>query len=271
MSAKTVMLDQLSWPEVRERLRARPIVVIPTGSIEQHGPHLPLQVDARIAAEVARAAAEKVQAHVPVLVAPVLSVGCSEEHLSFAGTLSFRPETFMAVAREVVLSLLHHGATRFFFLNAHAGNGEALQLVARTLRAERDALVAVASYWQIAREEMRACREGAGGGVNHAGEEETSLMLFFQKDLVNMSAARPNTLRWRSAYLSGDYAHDPAVAYGRKRGDIAPLGHNGDPTLASSEKGQRLFSAIVDAVARFLLDFNTWQLNEMVNPPAKKT
>ena len=134
MSSETILLEELSWPEVRTLVARKPIVIIPTGSIEQHGPHLPLEVDSCIAKELARAAATRIVMKVPVVVSPVLSVGFSAEHMTFAGTLSLNPSTLMIVAKEIVLSLIHPGFERFVFLNGHAGNEEALKLVARMLR-----------------------------------------------------------------------------------------------------------------------------------------
>lgn len=263
MHVESVLLQELSWPQVRELQRTDPIVIIPAGSIEQHGPHLPLEVDSRIAKKLAEAVARKLQGEIAVIVTPVLSPGFSGEHMTFPGTLSLSPDAFMLVARQILLNLIEHKFYRFLFLNAHGGNEEPLKLVAHTVRQQKDALIAVSSYWQLAREEIRALRESPGAGINHGGEEETSLMLFLRPDLVNMEIAKENPLRWRSPYLSASYAHDAAVVVGRKRSDIAPAGHNGDPTRASTEKGKLLFEAIVEAVARFIRDFREWRLDHL--------
>lgn len=263
MSGERVLLQELSWPQVRELQRADPIVIIPAGSIEQHGPHLPLEVDSRIAKKLAEAVARKLQGEIAVIVTPVINPGFSGEHMTFPGTLSLTPDTFMLVAREILLSLFEHKFNRFLFLNAHGGNEEALKLVAHTVRQQKDVLVAVSSYWQLAREEIQALRKSPGSGINHGGEEETSLMLFLQPDLVNMEVAKPNPLRWRSPYLSGTSTHDAAVVVGRRRSDIAPAGHNGDPTMASAEKGKLLFEAIVEAIAHFVRDFREWRLDHL--------
>ncbi len=251
------MLEEMNWTQAREAASLRPIVIIPAGSIEQHGPHLPLHVDSLIASELARAAAASVNDRINVLVAPTLSLGCSEEHMDFAGTLSLTPKTFISVALETVASLMQHGFDRFFFLDAHAGNMDALRLIVRILRSEKNALAAAGAYWDIAREAMLAL-PGGTALVNHGGEIETSLMLHLRSDLVNMTAAAPNPLQWRSRYLAGG-----GVSYGRMRRDIAPFGVNGDPTPASAEKGRMLFDAIVQALGGFLADFKTWELTRM--------
>lgn len=270
MAESQVLLEEMSWPAIRMVAEKKPCIIIPTGSIEQHGPHLPLLVDALIAQKIAQAAAIRACGQIPVLVAPTMALGLSEEHLDFAGTLSLKPITFMNSATEEVFSLIHHGFDRFLFLNSHGGNLDALKLVARILRQEHGVLVAVTSYWQIAHAKIHSIRQTPGGGVNHGGEEETSIMLYLRPDLVDMSAASSNPLRWRSSYLSGGYLKEPQVNYGRLRRDIAPLGHNGDPTLASADKGRQLFDGIADAVARFLEDFYSWRLDEMVAPPENK-
>lgn len=262
MNGRQFVLEEMKWMQVREAASRRPIVIIPTGSIEQHGPHLPLQVDSLIASELARATAASVQEHLSVLVAPTLSFGCSEEHMDFAGTLSLSPQTFITVAVETIVSLMQHGFDRFFFLDAHAGNMDALRLIVRILRSEKKVLAAAGAYWDIAREAMLSL-PGGTVAINHGGEVETSLMLHLRSDLVDMAAAAPNPLRWRTKYLAGGKGVGPSVSYGRMRRDIAPLGANGDPTLASAEKGRMLFDVIVQALGCFLADFQTWELTRM--------
>jgi creatinine amidohydrolase len=266
MSSEGVLLQEMKWPDVRELISKKPIVIIPTGSIEQHGPHLPLEVDSRIAKELAFASAQILRKEIPVAVAPGLDIGFSGEHLSFPGTLSLDAETFMHVASQVVVTLIGHGFEKFLFLNGHGGNEEALRLVVRTLREKHEVLIAATSYWQLAREEIKALRQSPGSGINHGGEEETALMLHLRPQLVDMTAASAGTLRWCSSYLAGSYDQEAQVAYGRKRADIAPLGHGGDPTVATAEEGKRMFEAIVEAIVRFVREFHTWRLGQMGVP-----
>jgi creatinine amidohydrolase len=138
-----------------------------------------------------------------------------------------------------------------------------LRLVARTLREKHEVLIGATSYWQLAREEIKGLRQSPGGGINHGGEEETALMLHLHPQLVDMSAATASSMAWRSSYLAGTYDQEPQVAYGRKRADIAPLGHGGDPTVATAEEGKKMFEAIVQAIVQFVREFYTWRLDEM--------
>jgi creatinine amidohydrolase len=266
MSSERVLLQEMKWPEIRDLVPLKPIVIIPTGSIEQHGPHLPLEVDSRIAKELAYASAQTLHKELPVVVAPGLDIGFSSEHLSFPGTLSLDAETFMRVASQVVVNLIGHGFERFLFLNGHGGNEEALRLVARTLREKHEVLIAATSYWQLAREEIKALRQSPGSGINHGGEEETALMLHLRPQLVDMSLATAGTMRWCSSYLAGSYDQEAQVAYGRKRTDIAPLGHGGDPSVATAEEGKKMFEAIVQAIVQFVREFHTWRIEEMGRP-----
>jgi creatinine amidohydrolase len=261
--SERVLLQEMKWPEIRELIPSKPIVIIPTGSIEQHGPHLPLEVDSRIAKELAFASAQNLRKELPVVVAPGLNIGFSGEHLAFPGTLSLKAETFMHVASQILINLIGHGFERFLFLNGHGGNEEALRLVARTMREKHEVLIVATSYWQLAREEIKTLRQSRGGGINHGGEEETALMLHLCPQLVDMSAASAGTLRWCSSYLEGSYDQEPQVTYGRKRADIAPLGHGGDPTVATAEQGKKMFEAIVQAIVRFVREFHGWQLDKM--------
>jgi creatinine amidohydrolase len=261
MSALQVRLHHLTWPEVREAVEQGAVVVIPTGSIEQHGPHLPLVVDALLSESIAEAAVEAAAGRVKALVAPAIHLGYSGEHLDFPGTLSLRPKTLMAVYADVIDSLAQAGFRRMFFLNGHAGNESVLRLALQEARqARRDLLATTSSYWRLAAEPLAALQKDAGAGIAHGGDIETSLAVFLAPDLVKMEQAVPNRPAWGSSYLKGGLACSPAVVYGRLRLDLTRLGHTGDPTLASTGLGERMFRAIVEAVTEFLVDFAQWPL-----------
>ena len=188
------MKDQIYWeqlrsPQLKSLADVNAIVVVPVGSIEQHGPHLPVKVDALLATEVARRAALKVQTHQPILVTPTVWCGLAEHHMDFCGTLTLDFETFHALLRNLCRSIRHHGFRRIFLLNGHGGNIAALNVICSELVRELDGLRVVSgTYWTIPEvaEKFAEILE-VQQNVRHAGEAETSMMLALEPELVDQS------------------------------------------------------------------------------------
>ncbi|MBL8926880.1 MAG: mycofactocin biosynthesis peptidyl-dipeptidase MftE [Pseudonocardia sp.] len=218
-------LGERTWPEIDER----PTLLVPVGSVEQHGPHLPLDTDARVAAAVAARAA----AGTNLLVAPPVAYGASGEHEGFPGTVSIGHEALRLLLVELGRSAARW-AGRVLFVNGHGGNVPTLVDAARLLRHEgRDAA------WL-------AC---APGGDAHAGRTETSLML-----ALDPAGVRPERAAGNPASLSDLL---PAM----RDGGVAAVSANGvlgDPSGASPDEGERLLAAmaveLVAALARWTPD-----------------
>ncbi|OBH96075.1 mycofactocin biosynthesis peptidyl-dipeptidase MftE [Mycobacterium scrofulaceum] len=202
-----------------------PSILIPLGSTEQHGPHLPLDTDTRVATAVARGA----RAGLPGdwWVAPAVAYGASGEHQSFAGTISIGTEALTALLVEYGRSAAGW-AGRLAFVNGHGGNTAALIAAVTRLRAEgRDA------GW---------CPCLAGGADAHAGHTETSLVLYISPEDVL-------TDRW----LAGNRAPLPELLPSMRRGGVAavsPVGVLGDPTTATPAEGKRILDEMVDGCVR---------------------
>ncbi|MFM7062662.1 MAG: mycofactocin biosynthesis peptidyl-dipeptidase MftE [Actinomycetes bacterium] len=216
-------LSELSWPEVPPGS----LLVVPVGSCEQHGPHLPLDVDTRLAGFLADALAAAVGA----VVAPPVTVGASGEHAGFPGTLSVGNDVMAAVVVELVRSALPvPGAAEPFtgvvLVNGHGGNVAALGRAAELLAAEGRAVL----VWH----------PQVPGGDSHAGRTETSLLLHLDPGCVRMDRAEPGaTARWRELA--------PEVVAGGLRA-VAPNGVLGDPTTATAEEGAQVFAGLVAAL-----------------------
>jgi mycofactocin precursor peptide peptidase len=199
--------------------------MVPLGSTEQHGPHLPLDTDTRIATAVARGAVTRLERQ--WLVAPAIAYGASGEHQSFAGTISIGTEALTKLLVEYGRSAADW-ARRLVFVNGHGGNVAALTGAVATLRAEgRDA------GW---------CPCLASDGDAHAGHTETSVML-------HIAPGDVRTDRW----LAGNRTPLPELLGSMRRGGVAavsPVGVLGDPTTATAAEGSRILGEMVDGCVR---------------------
>ena len=214
-----VSLGAWTWHDVAER---RPLVIVPLGSTEQHGPHLPLDTDTRIAVAVAeRLAARRTDA----VVAPAVAVGASGEHAGFPGSLSLGTAVFEEAVVEIGRSA--DAFAGVIWCNAHGGNSAALRRAHQRLRDEgRRSHIARCSF---------------PGGDAHAGRTETSVLLAIAPDLVRLDRVEPGDLRpWSEL-------EDRILAGGVIA--VAPNGVLGDPTGASAEEGAALMDELVDRLA----------------------
>jgi creatinine amidohydrolase len=225
--------------------------------VEQHGPHLPTQVDALLAGEVARRAARKACGATPVVVAPTVWSGLAEHHMSLGGTLSLDFNTFFALLRCVCRSLVRHGFKRVLLLNGHGGNIAALTVIVNELCVELNATIATTSYWNLASAEFGRLLERQKN-VRHACEAETSMMLALVPELVDVAAAQKAvgpTGKELAEVVVGEAAHRWRSFKSRTR-----HGAIGDPRAASAEKGERLLEAAASAVAALIANEEFWSL-----------
>jgi creatinine amidohydrolase len=209
-------LSSMTSPEV-SAAGAR-ILLVPVGSLEQHGPHLPLDTDTRIAAALAGALAE---ARTDVLLAPAIAIGSSGEHEGFAGTLSIGTDVLNLVLVELVRS--NRDFAHVVFVNGHGGNLEAMQRSAGQLVAEGHSVFTFSP--------------SVPGGDAHAGRTETSLMLHLDPSVVRLDLASVGATEPLGELL-------PLMRTGGVRA-VSPNGVLGDPTGASAEEGAELFAMLV--------------------------
>src|SRR5438874_1580867 len=178
-------LADLTWPQIKQLDFTKTIVLLPTGSIEQHGPHLPLSVDT----DIVTAIAERVEARLPerVLLLPALWTGMSTHHMHFPGTLDVPQADYIRLIVDLGLSVAAMGAAKCFILNGHGGNDTPLRAALRELKTECPQVRFVfASYWSLASKTLKEVRESELGGMGHACEMETSIMLHLHPQRVQM-------------------------------------------------------------------------------------
>jgi creatinine amidohydrolase len=233
------------------------VVIVPVGSTEQHGPHLPTQVDSLLVGEIARRAARKVAAATPIVVAPTVWSGLAEHHMSLGGTLSLDFATFLSLLRCICRSLVRQGFRRILLLNGHGGNIAALTVVVNELAVELDAPIATTSYWPLAAEAFGRILERQKN-VRHACEAETSMLLALVPELVDMDRAQ-EAVGPTSPEL-GEVLGTEAVHRWRSFKSRTHHGAIGDPRSASVEKGERLLAAAAEAVAKVVSNREFWAL-----------
>ena len=150
-----VRWDRMTAPALVQAARDKTVVIIPLGATEQHGPHLPTQVDWRLAYEVSQRAARLMQGRQRALVTPAIPFGMSEHHMSLGGTLTLNFSAMAAVVGCVVRSAARHGFERIFVLNGHGGNIAALETIITELTIDLKLPLACGTYWQIAADSIR--------------------------------------------------------------------------------------------------------------------
>lgn len=264
-----MVLADLSWPEIRT-VRSR-ICLVPLGSLEQHGPHLPLWTDTAIVSAIA----SRVERRLPdvVLLAPAQPIGYSPHHAHF-GCLSLDLPSYVALIRNLCRSFAAMGFDRVLLLNGHGGNDVPCRAALCEMKEEHPALnVVLASYWTLAADAFRAIRSSPIGGMGHACEMETSVMLTLYPAQVDMMKAKDDGPVVRSSRHNSD---EPTAFPVRRVSDMlqqAPyfrirnfdeISHNGTigcPSFASAEKGNRFLEAAVDAVSALVAAYAAGELD----------
>jgi mycofactocin system creatininase family protein len=236
-----LILERLTWPEVEAEIRGgRDTIVIPFGSTEQHGPHLPLGTDAMLGDAIGEAVAARLDA----FLAPTVRIGCSSHHLAFPGTLSVEEETFHRVVADVVRSITPQGFRRIVLLPTHGGNFAPLGAAVERIGPVPGVRIVTFSDVGLLAEVMLGLGAELGippseGGI-HAGEWETSMMLALRPELTRMERAEVG--------YTGDLMEGMQTMVARGTDAVAKNGVFGDPRRASAEAGRRYVDRIVDRV-----------------------
>lgn len=252
-----MLWEELNWPQIERCQQEGYLVVVPCGSMEQHGRHLPVNTDSVIVFEVARRAAERVPG---VLVAPMVWTGLSPHHMDFPGTLSLGLETYAALIGDLCRSIARHGFRKIALVNGHGGNQALLQALAQSLRYELRVHLLTLSYWNLMAQEAAAIRESAPGGIAHACEMETSIQRYLHPEQVKMEEAVSHPVRPALSFLAKDLLSPGKAQLPAPFRERTPSGVMGDPTTATAEKGHRFLEAAVERLAECLQEFR--ELND---------
>ena len=253
-----MLYGEHNWPQIADL--ADRVVVLPLGSLEQHGHHLPLLTDTINCAEIARRA-EAALGDIALFL-PALWVGASDHHLRFPGTVSLHNATYTHMLEDILESLIGSGFRRIVLLNGHGGNtrpgGEALYQVQMRHREKRDLWLVLATWYTLAAPQIAAIEALEQKAVTHACEIETSMILHLRPELVRLDAARAAHTPFPSRFYSPDSSRPSRVAVRRPFEHISETGALGHPEHATASKGQALFEVAVEQVVACVREIATW-------------
>jgi creatinine amidohydrolase len=253
-----VFWQEHTWKELKDIIPGLEAVLIPVGSTEQHGPHLPLWNDTYTVTMVCEGAAKRLYPR--LLVAPTISLGYSALHFSeaFPGTLSLRPETLTQILCDLGTSFRLYGIRQIVIVNGHGGNGPSIAMAASRMRVGMGLRVGYVNYWELIPPKIyRESLEKAYPSARHAGEFETSIALAYYPHLVRRdylaTISEGDLGEVRSAEDLDDWK--PRISQVLYTDEHRPSGFSDDPRLASERKGRIFVEAAIDGLTAALEDF----------------
>jgi creatinine amidohydrolase len=248
------------WTEIGDQVNK--VVVLPLGSMEQHGRHLPLLTDTMICQEIVCRAEEELGD--TALFLPMVWVGVSEHHRDFPGTVSVTPLTYVSILSDIAESLIGSGFKRILFLNAHGGNSTpgqmALYEVQMRHREERDLWLIFATWFSLAAPQIAILPELKQKKVTHACELETSIILQLRPELVDLDAAQGTEAAFNSAFYSPDSSRASRIASPKPFEHITLHGGYGHPEHATADKGKALLDVAVKQVVACVREIALWPM-----------
>ena len=250
--------EYLTWPEINEAALAGKVVLLPIGSTEQHGHHLPLDTDNFLATSISLEAGRRDPRN--ILVMPNIPYGYNEHAQDFPGTIHVTYEHFIEYCLDVCKSVAYAGFTRIVIVDGHGSNEHLCEFVARRATLETDALIASTIWTNLIKKEFEEIRDSDMGGAAHACELETSIYLHLAPERVQMDKAQDH-YGGAAGATGSDYLYvDLTKGWGPMKmvkwtSASTPHGVSGAPTLATEEKGKVLLHAAANHLVAFCKEF----------------
>ena len=254
--------EKLTWPEIDEAAEMGQVCIVPCGAVEQHGHHLPLDVDLVCPTGIATRAGRQIPAK--ILVLPIVPYGYTGHVMDFPGTINSHYQNFINYVLDVTKSLAYHGFKKILLLNGHGSNMPNLDLVARRTNLETDAECMLTAWWQLLtvdKEFLPRWRESKfPGGCAHAGELETSVYMYLEGEHVRRDKIQSGTISINEEQSPFSYvdlfAQGPATVVSWTS-SYSETGVLGEAELGSVEKGQQAVEEAVRQLVRLVDWFAT--------------
>jgi len=245
-NAPDYMWETMKWPEITERLKIVDTAILPCGAIEQHGPHLPLDLDyfdvVYMAKEVAKACKDP-----KPFVLPPLPYGVSYHHSDFRGTIGVTNHSLSSMVYDIGMSLAHNGIKKIVILNGHGDNAPTLNNAAQMINRDAKIFVCVETGETS---DIDIYNLTTTKNDIHAGEIETSTALAIRPELVDMKKAEDHTLDLDNEYL--DFTSDRGVSWYVHTERLSKSGVMGNATLGTAEKGRKMWEIMIRNMTEFV-------------------
>lgn len=252
----------LAWPDFSGIDFDKAVALMPVAAIEQHGPHLPVSVDSDINAGVVAEAAEFVGDDVHVYVLPQLSIGKSNEHGDFPGTLSIGATTLMNMWIDVAESVVRAGFRKIVILNSHGGQPQIVEIVAREMRVRHKVLAVSAMTYSLRSADMFGERESRHG--IHGGAVETSMMMHLRPETIRHQELRDYPALSEEIEREGAMLRlEGGIGIGWMTQDVNPLGAVGDASVATPEIGEDIVRGSGEGLAALLSEVSAYPLDRI--------
>jgi len=252
--------EKLTWPEINDAIEMGKVCVVPCGSVEQHGPHLPLDVDIVCPQGIALGAGREIPEK--ILILPPVWYGYTGHVMDFPGTINTHYETFIHQVLDITQSLAYHGFKKIILLNGHGSNMPNLDLAARRTNLETDAECVLVAWWNLLtvdKEFLPHWRQSKfPGGCAHACELETSLYLYLDEAHVHKDKIKNGTISFNednSPFNYVDLFGQGAATIISWTSSYSESGVLGEPELATAEKGRQVYEEAVKQLVRFVMYF----------------
>jgi creatinine amidohydrolase len=256
VAEKKFLWEEHTWPELKAAAAENRVVVLPVGTIEQHGPHLPLSTDCITSREISRCVVEKIPDE--AILMPQVYYSFNYHHLDFPGTIDVEGQTIINYVTDIGKSVAHHGFRRILIVNGHGSNVPFLDIAARNITNQTESVAALACWWSLADPAVHDIRESEfPGGLAHGCELETSVILHFRPDLVQMELAERDISYPASKYFYWDLERPSKIFFQEFFSRNSRTGTQGDPTFASVEKGRIVVECVVENMVELIREFRS--------------
>jgi creatinine amidohydrolase len=245
-------LYEMTYEEVEELRKKTDIALIPVGSIEGHGPHLPLGVDAIQGDEICKRVARKLKREgIEVLLLPPIFWGVSHAHMKFPGTITVKSDTLKNLLKDICYSLIQHGFTKILMVAAHGGDEATCKIASQEMCQETEAKVESASQMTFGYTNLDKILKSERpyvGAEGHAGEKETSQMLAVVPELVK----KDKMFKYFSEKTEEIWKNKKGFSFNKSFDEVTPVGFMGDPTVAEAETGHKIYNNICEPLIAYI-------------------